>query len=57
MPYTIDDLLNLNPHEVVDLLNKYQAALIWCGAASDLQPGGKAHKGWRKVCEPLINRR
>jgi len=31
-------------------------ALIWCSAASDFQPGGKARKGWLKLCAPLIGK-
>jgi len=29
-------------------------ALVWCSAAKDFQPGGKARKGWLKLCAPLI---
>ena len=31
-----------------------QDALIWCSAASDFQPGGQAHEGWMKVCQPHL---
>lgn len=27
MPFTLDDLLNLHPHEVVNLINRYREAL------------------------------
>ena len=54
MPFTLDDLLNLHPHEVVGLINQHKDALIWCSGSADFGPGGQAREGWLKVCEPLI---
>ena len=33
---------------------QYIHALQWCSAASDFQPGGRAAKGFDKVCRPLM---
>ena len=33
---------------------KYQNALIWCSGSEDFQIGGKARKGWEKICIPLL---
>ena len=30
-------------------------ALIWCSATEDFQEGGKARKGWLKLCRPLLD--
>lgn len=32
-------------------------ALVWCGGSSDFAPGGKARKGWLKLCAPLLRGR
>jgi len=29
-------------------------ALIWCSGSEDFQVGGKARKGWEKICLPLL---
>ena len=29
-------------------------ALIWCSGSADFQEGGKARKGWLKICSPLL---
>jgi hypothetical protein len=33
---------------------RLREALIWCFAASDLQPGGKAHVGWMQIRADLL---
>ena len=33
---------------------KFIDALIWCSGSEDFQIGGKARKGWEKICLPLI---
>jgi len=35
---------------------KFIDALIWCSASEDFQIGGKARKGWEKICKPLIKK-
>ena len=35
---------------------KFIDALIWCSGSEDFQIGGKARKGWEKICLPLIKR-
>jgi len=30
-------------------------ALIWCSGSEDFQEGGKARKGWIKICKPLLD--
>ena len=38
-----------------DLIGKLLEALIWCSSSDDFAPGGKAHIGWLKVAQPLID--
>jgi len=33
---------------------KFIDALIWCSGSGDFQVGGKARKGWEKICLPLL---
>ena len=33
---------------------KLVEALQWCSGASVFAPGGKARRGWLKICAPLI---
>ena len=33
---------------------KFIDALIWCSGSDDFQVGGKARKGWEKICLPLL---
>ena len=33
---------------------KFVDALIWCSGSEDFQVGGKARKGWEKICLPLL---
>jgi len=33
---------------------KFIDALIWCSGSEDFQVGGKARKGWEKICLPLL---
>ncbi len=48
--------------EIIDLViynrqeerEKYIEALIWCSGSEDFQIGGKARKGWEKICLPLL---
>jgi len=50
MPFTLDDLLKLHPHEVVDLLNRYRDAFTWALGAGDSfpeRPEGKGAYWWR----------
>ena len=36
------------------MVRKLRNALMWCGASDDFQVGGKARKGWEKLCVPLL---
>lgn len=29
-------------------------ALRWCSGSGDFAPGGKARRGWLRVCKPLL---
>ena len=33
---------------------KFIDALIWCSGSEDFQIGGKARRGWEKICLPLL---
>ena len=35
-------------------IEKLKEALIWCSGSDDFQVGGKARKGWLKLCVPLL---
>lgn len=37
-------------------IDKLVEALQWCGGSEDFQEGGKARKGWLKLCVPLLKR-
>jgi len=39
---------------MANLIDEYRDALIWCSGSSDFGAGGKARKGWLKICQPLI---
>jgi len=41
--------------EIADLIDLYADVLIWCSGSLDFGPGGKAEKGWKKICKPLLN--
>jgi len=51
-------LLINNYKESVEMLVKERGALKealqWCGGSADFGDGGKARKGWLKICYPLI---
>ena len=36
---------------------KFIDALIWCSGSDNFQVGGKARKGWEKICLPLLKKR
>lgn len=40
--------------EIARLIDQYREALIWCSGSADFNPGGQAHDGWNKICEPLL---
>jgi len=40
---------------VAEKLDQFLEALQWCGGSGDFAPEGKARKGWKKVCQPLLN--
>ena len=42
------------PIEIARLIDQYREALIWCSGSADFNPGGQAHDGWNKICEPLL---
>jgi hypothetical protein len=49
--------VNVLIHEytyTLDLANRLEAALSWCGGASDFCEGGLAHEGWKKGVLPLF---
>jgi len=33
---------------------KLVEAIQWCGGSADFNDGGKARKGWLKICAPLL---
>ena len=33
---------------------RLEEALLWCSGSADFNEGGIAHKGWLKVCAPLL---
>ena len=35
-------------------IKELQEALIWCSGSEDFGEGGKARKGWLKICKPLL---
>jgi len=37
-------------------IGKLKEALIWCSGSEDFQVGGKARKGWLKLCKPLLQK-
>lgn len=39
---------------VFPLVNEYVEALQWCSGSADFAPGGKARRGWLKLCAPLL---
>lgn len=41
--------------QLAEKMEKYEDALIWCSGSEDFQIGGKARKGWEKLCLPLID--
>ena len=40
--------------EFARIIENYREALIWCGGSADFGQGGKAEKGWKGICEPLL---
>ncbi len=42
------------PSKVEDERDALVAALQWCSGSGDFAPGGKARKGWLKLCQPLL---
>ena len=48
------DSLTARVRELEDALGEYRDALIWCSGSDDFNVGGRARKGWLKVCAPLI---
>lgn len=39
---------------LLDRLDKFEDALIWCSGSPDFGPGGQARVGWERLCIPLI---
>ncbi len=37
-----------------ELIGRLFDALIWCSSSVDVVPGGRARKGWLKICRPLL---
>lgn len=35
-------------------IKKLKDALTWCSGSADFGVDGQAHKGWMKLCEPLL---
>ncbi len=35
-------------------VSKLEEALQWCSGSGDFAPGGKARRGWVKLCQPLL---
>ena len=33
---------------------RLEEALLWCSGSADFNEGGIAHKGWLKLCAPLL---
>ena len=42
--------------KAVTIVGKLVEALQWCSGSSDFAPGGKARKGWLKICAPLLKK-
>ena len=42
--------------KILEVVAPYRDALIWCSGSEDFGPGGKARKGWNKICRPLLAR-
>ena len=40
--------------ETTKKIENYREALIWCSGSEDFQVGGKARKGWKKICVSLL---
>ena len=49
-----DQILELFKSEKKKNRQKFIDALIWCSGSEDFQVGGKARKGWEKICLPLL---
>ena len=49
-----DQILELLKSEKTKDRQKFIDALIWCSGSDDFQVGGKARKGWEKICLPLL---
>ncbi len=49
----VDELTELDM-QLSHRIDKYKEALQWCGGSADFAQGGKAHKGWMKICDPLL---
>jgi len=37
-------------------IEQLKEALIWCSGSEDFAEGGKAEKGWKKICQPLLKK-
>lgn len=42
--------------EVAALVRDLQEALAWCGGSVDFAREGQAHKGWKTVVKPALDR-
>jgi len=51
---TTAEILELLKSEKKKNRQKFIDALIWCSGSDDFQVGGKARKGWEKICLPLL---
>lgn len=50
----------MKTYRIVELekeVEKLKEALIWCSGSGDFGEGGKARKGWLKICEPLLGKK
>ena len=52
--HLIEKIRQLLKYEKEKDRQKFIDALIWCSGSDDFQVGGKARKGWEKICLPLL---
>ena len=40
---------------IAEKIDQLLEALQWCGGSGAFAPKGKAQKGWKKLCQPLLD--
>ncbi len=49
-----DDVATIEITKLQAENKRLKEALQWCNGSGDFAPDGKAHKGWEKICRPLL---